>query len=185
MLEERSITKSEIESIIKGKDDFVKIDYLNRFLEKADNIEVKKFIFLNLAAVSENRGLMKEAAKQISAAADISITYREKMEFYMKEAEFLIKLGDFVSSDKVFKRAYFYGNSHEREQMKAQYFELYKMIGKIEEDKGKLRRAIKVYEKLITLIQDGEKKDIMNLIIGLYEKTGEIEKANDLRKRLS
>jgi tetratricopeptide (TPR) repeat protein len=185
MFEELKITKSEIEATIKGKDDFVKIDYLNRFLKKADNLEIKKYILLNLAGISESKGLIKEAIRQIALAVDVCLKYREKIELSMKEAELGIKIRDFDVADKAFKKALFYANSQEKMELKRQYLELYKMVGKIELDKGKIRHSIEIYKRLLSMIQDkGKQEEIIRNLIELYNRSGDISESNRLKEKL-
>jgi tetratricopeptide (TPR) repeat protein len=184
-MEERRISKSEIDSVIKGKDDFVKLDYLNRFLEKADNIEIKKYILLNLAEVSENRGLFSEAVKQISLAGEIAITYREKIEFFMKEAELWIKLKNFEMAEKAFKKSYFYGSSQEKIELKKHYEDLYKIVGDYFKYENKTQNAIDVYEKALRVCSEKDKElEILKALLKLYEKVGNFSEFNRIKEKL-
>ena len=108
------VTKQEVEESIKDKDDFIKIDYLNRYLRQADNLDLKKFLLLNLAAVNEKKNLLNDAIKNVVGAADIALTYREKRELFMKEVELWVKLGDFMMAEKALHRAFGYANEQEK-----------------------------------------------------------------------
>ncbi len=182
--EKKHLSKTEIEESIKGKDDFVKINYLQRFLEKADNLEIKKFILLNLAGINESKAMFREAIKNVSAAAEISITYREKIEFYMKETEIWIKLLDFDRAEKAFKKAQFYGNSQERIELQKKYLEVFRMQASIFENNNKTRNALSVYERLLSLVQrdNSRKMEVEGKLIELYEKLGRMKEAGGLRK---
>jgi len=178
--------KSEIEEAIKNKDDFVKINYLMRFLRNADNIETRKFILLKLAGINESRGMFREAARNVCSAADLSVTFREKIEFYMKEAEFYIKLGEFIFADKAFQKAYSYGNAQEKMEMKAQYREIYRMQAKIAEQQNKQRKAVEIYEKLYSIPQEESKRiEVKEKLIEIYEKLGRLAEARRLKNSTS
>ncbi|MEM3074840.1 MAG: hypothetical protein QW727_02780 [Candidatus Pacearchaeota archaeon] len=169
------VSKQEIEEAIKGKDDFVKINYLNRFLKKADSLDMKKFIHLNLAAINESKGLFYDAVKNVSSAGDISVTFREKRELYMKEVELWIKAGEFIFAEKAFNKAMGYGSENERVQMQIQYEDLFRAIGKSYEDQGKVRKAIEVYKRLFENTKNTSRKnEIKEKLSELYEKTGRI-----------
>lgn len=166
-------TRNEIQEAIRNKDDFVKLDYLRRYLQKADNLETKKFIFLNLAAINESRGMFAEAIKNINSAGDISITFRDKIELYMKATELYIKLGDFELADKEFQRAFSCGNSQEQIEMRTRYRDFYRVQAKIMEEKQKIRKAIALYKKLFSIRQDEKTKiEVKKKLLELYERMG-------------
>jgi len=180
-MEER-LSKAEIEEAIKDKDDFIKIDYLKRFLQKADNHEMKKFILLKLTGVCEAKNMLNEAVTNIRNAAEISITYREKIEFYMKAAELYIKLRDFENSDKVFKMAYSVGNSKERPNIIHQYKESFRMQASIAEKNGRARYAIEMLERLIRIDQPNEQRiAVRDKLVELYEKMGRMDDASKMK----
>ncbi len=181
-----NLTKSEIDSAIKDQDDFVKIDYLNRFLEKANNFEIKKYILLNLAEISEKRNLYKEAAERFSSAARVSIIYKEKREYFMKETELWIRLRDFEMAEQAFKKAFFYANHEEREELKQKYKNLYRTIGRLIESSGKIQQAIDIYEKALSMrFEKDKEEEIIKSLIGLYEKKGDFTEVNRLKEKLS
>ncbi|MFA5019783.1 MAG: hypothetical protein WC533_01650 [Candidatus Pacearchaeota archaeon] len=179
-----ALTKEEIETSIRGKDDFIKIDYLNRTLERADSFEAKKYIFLTLAGIFESKNMLKEAVRKISAAADISTTFKEKMNLYMKEAELYIRIGDFNLSEVSFRKAHSFGNNLERADLKVQYVNLFRIWAKKFELENKSRTALKIYEKLISLPQGEEQKmEVKAKLIEIYERLGMIREASSLKNR--
>jgi len=180
---DRAITKSEIEEAIRGKGDFVKIDYLKRYLEVVDSLEVKKFVLLNLAGICEANGMFGEAAKNMAVAADICLTYREKIEFFMKEAELLVKFGNFDLAEKAFERAYALGNSQEKINVKNKYHEFYRIQGELEEQQGKNRKALEVYERLLPMIENETLKlHVKEKMLELYQKLGRMKEYEELRE---
>ena len=176
------ITKQEIEDVIKGKDDFVKISYLNRYLRQVDSMEMKKFILLHLATVNESRGMYNDAIKNVASAGDISLTYREKRELYMKEVALWIKIGEFMMAEKAFHKVLGYTNDIERIDAQELYENTFRAIGKNFIDEGKYRKALDVYEKLISITKVSRRKnEVKDKLLEVYEKLGKIREYNRLR----
>ena len=168
-----TVSKFEIEDAIKNKGDFVKIDYLKRYLKVADNFEVKKYIHLTLADICEQKNMFHEAIKNISSAADMTKTFREKIDLYMKETELNIMLRDFEMADKSMKKAYAFGNSQEKMDIQIFYRELFRKHAKLLEEKGKHRIALELYEKLYSITKNPQRKiELKEKLLGLYLITG-------------
>lgn len=181
----KGASKSEIEEAVKGKGDFIKIDYLLRFLKNADNLEIKKYLHLSLAGIYESKNMLNDAVKNMASAADISTTYKDKINFHLKEAELYIKLRQFEMADKAFKRAFSQGNTTERNQIQMQYLEYYKMQAKIAENTGKNRAALEIYEKLYSLPQEDNKKQELKIkLLELYEKLGRMREYTALKNKI-
>jgi len=177
------VNKEEIEYSIKGKDDFVKIDKLKRHLKSADSLDTKKYILLMLVSICEARGLYKEAAKYIANASEITITYKEKVDLYLKEAELEIKDNQFEAAERALNSALSCTNLQEKPIVVTRYLDLYRSVGKSAEDNGKKRKAIEVYEKLIQLKQPYEKRiEIRDKLISLHETMGHIRDVERLRR---
>jgi len=176
------MTKSEIEEAIRDKGDFVKIDYLNRYLKKVDSLEMKRFILLNLASVNESRGLFNDAIKNVSAAGDISITFREKRDLYMKEVALWIKISDFMMAEKAFNKTLSYGNENDKLEIYSLYEETFRAIGKNYENQGKLRKALEVYDRLFNIVKIPQKKEeVKNKLLDIYSKLGRTREYNRLK----
>ena len=178
------VNKQEVEEAIKDKDDFIKINYLNRFLKKVDNLDMKKFLLLSLASVNESRNMIHEAVKNVSNAGDIAITYREKRELYIKEADLWIKIGNFNLAEKALHRAFSFGNTQEREEMESQYLESFRARGKNLENTRNTRKAIEVYERLLQVTKSIPKKyEVKEKLLKLYNKTGKLREHERLKGR--
>jgi len=184
-IEKKRITKLEVEEITKSnKGDFVKIDYLRRFLEQADNVEIKKFILVSLAAIYESKNMLNEAVKSVKAAGDISITFRDKIDSAMKEAELYIKIRDFEMADRAFHKAIGDANHQEKIEVQTKYYEYYKMQARIAEEQGRNRNAMEIYEKLFALLQVKESRlEIKEKLLEFYEKFGKIKEYNNLKNQ--
>lgn len=167
------VTKQDIEDTIKNKDDFIKIDYLNRYLKQVDSLEMKRFILLHLAAANENKGLLHDAIRNVSAAGDVSLTFREKRDLYMKEVSLWIKLGDFMMAEKAFHKSLGYGNDIEKMEMQELYENTFRAIGKSYMDQEKFRKALEVYEKVFSITKVNlRKNEVKDKLLELYGKLG-------------
>ena len=171
-----SITKAQIEEDLRNNGDFVKIDHLNRLLRQADSLDTRKFILLKLAEIYASKGFYPDAARNLDAAADISITYKEKMELYMREAELYVKLGQFDVADAILKKAHIQGTEKERRDMQAKYSQLYHKEAQENEKALKNRKAVEYYERIYYNIlgNDEEKARIKQKLLEIYNKLGRV-----------
>ena len=177
-----NITKSEIERAVNGKDDFVKIDYLNRYLSHIDNFDLKKFILLNLAAIHESKNMMPAAIGNITAAADIAITHKEKIELYMKVVELYIRARNFPMAENALKQAMYFAPEMEKTRLKIRYADVFWNVAKEFETKEKGRHALELYEYMLSLNQSDEKKtEIKNKLLEYYNKRGMIREYNKIK----
>ena len=171
-----SLTKSQIEEDLRVSGDFVKIDHLNRFLKQADSLDIRKFILLKLADINISKGFYPDAVKNVDAAADISITYKEKMELYMREAELYVKLGKFEVADAILKKALVQGNAREQTEIKSRYTQLYYKEAQEQEKALRNRKAVEYYERIYyNILGDGDEKVKMKVkLLDLYNKLGRV-----------
>jgi tetratricopeptide (TPR) repeat protein len=178
--EAKETKKEDIEAKLKSiGGDMLKIEYLENCLKKQSTFNIRKFVYLKLAELYQTRLMWNEAAKNVDGAAEISITFRDKMELYMKATFLLIKHGSYYDADKQFEKALACASSREKEQLKKTYKEYYLERGKEFESLKKLNNAIKVYEKLIMqgFINESEKKEINAKLVILYGKVGKVRDA--------
>ena len=177
------LTKSEIDNAIKDKDNFVKISYLNRFLKQADSMEMKKFILLSLAAINESKGLLNDAIKNVTGAAEVSITFHEKKELYMKEVSLWIKIGEYDIAEKALNKALSYSSESEKNSMRSLYEDSFRAIAKSHESLGKNRKAIEVYDKLYSITKNpAVKLETKKNLMDLYWKTGNVREYERLKR---
>ena len=178
------LTRAEVESDIRGKGDFVQIDHLKRFLLKADNTDVKKFVLLKLAAIHEIHNFLGDAARNIDSAAEIALNEKEKKDLFMKEAELLVKSEQFDLADKTFLKALSYATIREKPEMQTMYLELYRVFGAQLDKEGKQRKALGVYHKLYSLNQPLDKRlEVKQKIMNLYYAMGNLAEYNRLKDR--
>lgn len=181
----QGISKSEIEKEISGKGNFVKINYLTRFLKESGSMDVKKFIFLKLAEVYESIGMLKDAAKNYGNAGMISMRFSEKIRCFVKEAEIYIKAGDYEMADKAMRKAMGEANSLEKKEIRKTIMDFYREQATKYENGLKRAHASKIYEKLLRMnIGNREKREIREKLMKLYDKLNRRKDYLLLKKRL-
>jgi tetratricopeptide (TPR) repeat protein len=178
--EAKETKKEEIEAKLKViGGDMLKIEYLESCLKRLITFDVRKFVYLKLAELYEAKLMFNEAARNVDGAAEISITFREKMELYMKAAELLIKHCSYDAAEKSFEKAMVCSNSREREILKKKFKDMFFARAKEFETAKKFNNAIKIYEKLLIygFVGEEEKKEINKKLAVLYGKVGKIQEA--------
>ncbi len=178
--EAKETKKEEIEAKLKViGGDMLKIEYLENCLKKPITFDVRKFVYLKLAGLYEEKLMFNEAARNVDGAAEISITFREKMELYMKAAELLIKHCSYDAAEKSFEKAMVCGNFRERGILKEKFKDMFFVRVKEFETAKKFNNAIKIYEKLLIFgfVSEEEKKEINMKLAVLYSKVGKIQEA--------
>jgi len=178
----KGMSKSEIETVLADKGDFVKIDYLTKFLKEEISLDMKKFVYLKLVEIYEKKNLLTETAKTYSNLAEVAIVFSEKINFHIKEAETYIKAGLFEVADRAVKKAIHYANSMQKPEISLEIKEFYKKQAKILENQNRRRHAVKIYEKLVEMnLSDEEKFYVREKLLELYEKLGMISELNLLK----
>jgi len=178
------MTKSEIEKELADKGDFVKIEYLTRFLKESLGLEIKKFVFLKLAEIYEKTGMLTEAAKNYENAETTAIPFSEKIKYLMKAAELYVKAGYFDRTDEAMNKAIVQANSMERDDIYYTIKEFYKKQAQAYENTQKRAHAVKIYEKLLNIkINERERKEIKEKLIDLYMKLGKTKEYHFLKGR--
>ena len=179
----RDMHKDEIEAVLRGKGEFVQIDYLNRYLKLMPPIEMKKFAFLKLAQIYESRKLFSDVARSYRNIAMIAMTFKDKFEFLMKETDAWIKAGEFFEADKSMKNALIEGSISEKANTTKQVVGYYKAHAELLEKEMKRNQATKYYEKLLKMeIGESEKQIIKNKLGELYDKLGKTREKSMISK---
>lgn len=169
------MNKSEIEKELQGKGDFVKIDHLNRLLKQNPPIERRKFILIKLGEIYESKSMFSDAAKSYNGATIASLTFKEKIQYSVKEAELYIKASYLEKGEQAIKTALSHANSREKEEIITGIKSFYKRQAEVYEKEMRRNNAIKLYEKLLTMkILDFERQEIKERLMNLYEKTGKL-----------
>jgi len=178
----KNMTKKEIEEFLRGKGDFVQIDYLNRFLELDLALEIKKFANLKLAELYYQKGLFADAAKCYDSAGNFSITFREKIKYYVQAVEMFVKGASFDRADYEMKKALSEANANQKNEIYFNVKYIYKTQGEMYEKEKKKNNAVRVYEKLLEMkLNTQEKEEIKQKLLKLYQDLGKFKEAERLK----
>jgi len=179
----RDMHKDEIEAVLRGKGEFVQIDYLNRYLKLMPPIEMKKYAYIRLAQIYETRRLYADVARSYRNIAMIALTFKDKLEFLMKETEAWVKAGEFFEADKSMKNALIEGSVAEKANITKQVIGFYKTHAELLEKEMKRNQATRYYEKLLKMeIGESEKQVIKNKLSELYDKLGKIREKSMINR---
>ncbi len=174
--------KKDIEETLEGKGDFVQIDYLNKYLKEMPPLEMRKFASLKLAGIYLKKEMFIDTAKMFRNVGINSLTFKDKQNYYLKEAKSYIMANKFEESDKALKRALIEANSREKEEIYSKIIEFYKEVGEKLAEKLKREKSSKIYEKLLRMkVSDEEKEIIKGKLLDLYEKLGKRKEIDFLR----
>lgn len=177
-------TRGEIEQKLGMMSDFLKMEYLESCIKQYREFDIKKFCNQELANLYAKRNMFLEAARNAAAAAELTATFKEKVQAYMKETELWIKAGQYERADEAFRKAQASGNTMEKFEMKRAIKELYKKQAQAYERALRNANALKVYQKLIELADEQEKIEVKRKILDLYKKLGKIREYSVLQAQL-
>lgn len=175
-----SSSVAEIEAKLKTFfGDMVKIEFLENCLKQPLPNDAKRFCHLKLAELYASKLMYSQAGKNMDLAAECATSYRDKIDFHLKEINYYIKSGDYFMIDKPFKKAKAYANNKEKEMID-NHLKLSLMSQAEEfEKKNKRMNAAQIYEKLMNMpiINETEKRMIIEKLGKLYSSTGKIREA--------
>ncbi len=177
------ITSSDVAEIDRKLNtyigDMVKIEYLENCLKTMIPNDASRFCHVKLAELYTNRLMYGPAARHMESAADTAVTYKDKIEFYIKEIGILIKLGDYLFIDKAFKKALMLANNEEKLQIKSSLKQMLLAQAAEYEKKNQRSKSAQIYERLIEMpiTTDEEKKEFMAKTAALNAKLGRLTEA--------
>ncbi len=180
----KETTKEEIEAKASKMSDFLKMEYFESSLKqhRETSFEIKKYVSTQLANLYEKRSMFSEAAKNMNAIADISSTFNEKRIAFIRVIDLYIKAGTYDRADDAFKKAMACANTLEKEEIKSQTKEWYKIQAQNHEKAQKNGNALKAYEKLYSLdLNDSEKQATKQKLLLLYNRLGKIREYNAIK----
>jgi tetratricopeptide (TPR) repeat protein len=160
--------------------DMVKIEFLENCLRQLLQNDAKRFCHLRLADLYAYKLMWPLAAKNMDAAAETAVTYKDKIAYYSKEISYLLKVNDFLLIDKAFKKAMLCAsNNIEKQALKDSLKKDMLALARDYENRNKRSNAAQLYERLIEMpiTSDEEKKDLMGRVASLNSKLGKIKEA--------
>lgn len=173
-------SKAEVEAKAGSMSDFLKMEYLEECLKGNFSFDIKRFCNLNLAKIYEGRNMFSEAAKKMDAVGEISVTFREKKEAYMKAVELFIKGEYYDKADFALRKALDSCSLNEKKEIKTAVAKLLKEQAGVYEKENKRGKAVKAYGHLYRISEE-EKAEIKQKLLDLYSKLGMMREFNMLR----
>jgi tetratricopeptide (TPR) repeat protein len=167
------MSKSDIEKCLSSKGNFIKIDYLTKFLKGDIPMDVKKFAYLKLAETYESMRLFADAAQIFQNLSSLSLNINEKRRNFLQSAKFYILAGEFVKADELIRRAMSHANLSDKVIIYDDIKKFCKNVAQDYEKELKRNHASKIYEKILEMrISDSERKEIKERLNEIYEKLG-------------
>lgn len=178
------MSKSEIERELRGKGDFVQIDYLNRFLAQKPALHEKKFAFLKLIEIYEGKKMFNDIAKIYSNLVVLATSPQEKIESLIKQTKAHIQAGDFDEADKILRKTMEEVPIIKKTEIYEDIKNFYKQQAQNYEKESKRNHAIKVYEKMLGLkITDSERNEVKQKLLELYDRLGKFRESSVIDHR--
>ncbi len=167
-----------LSELSKMRTDLNKISYLEKTLRLNYSFEVKRFILAELVKLYEERLMFDKAAVAMSNRAGIDITFREKIESYLKAGELYARAGKIEDSEAMFTRAVRDASIEQKAKILLARKNIYITSAKNLERVGKRASALKFYEKLIKMkLNDLEKQEIKQKLLDMYKRLGKFKEA--------
>lgn len=176
--------KEQIEAKIKNMSDFVKMEYLESCLRTLPDVNVSKYCYKKLSELYERKIMYSEAAKYIAKFGELCVGAKEKIAAIIKEAELLIKAGQYDPAIYLYKKAMSFADTTGKFEIKRNMIAFYKKEAEILEKSNRSSAALKIYEKIINYVADAEKDEIKKKMLELYKNLGRISEYIKLKKEL-
>lgn len=178
------MARGEIERELKGKGDFVQIDYLTRFIAQKPPLHEKKFAFMKLIEIYEKKGMFNDIAKIYSNLAILATSPQERIDSLIKEIKSYIQGGRFEEADATMRRVMDEVTIVKKADIYEDIKNFYKKQAEIFEKESKRNHSIKVYEKLLSMkITDVERNEVKGKLLNLYEQLGKFRESSALGHR--
>jgi tetratricopeptide (TPR) repeat protein len=181
----KEMTKVEIEKEINNQGDYVQIDNITRFMRENIPTDIRKFVSLKLVVIYERRNMFADAAMIYEKLVEISVLRTDKVNYFTKAAECYIRAGFFDKADLDVKKANSEATAIEKTKITNSIRDFYKNQAQIYETERRRDRAVKTYEKMLTLnYSDAEKKEINQKLSVLYKSLGRVEQYMAIQKKI-
>lgn len=180
----RDVSREEIENELRGKGEYVQIDYLNRFISSGPSMLMKNYAYSRLTEIYERKKSYGELGKTYESLAVFSINIQDRVNNFMKAAESYVKDGSFERADTALRKAMTEAKESERAMLYMKLKDFYKQQALGFEKDMKRAQAVKVYEKVMLMrISESEKEEVKKKLIDLYGKLGKYREKELLENR--
>ena len=178
------MSRSEIEKELKGKGDFIQIDYLNRFIAQKPPLHEKKFAFMKLIEIYESKKMFNDVAKIYNNLVMLALSPQERIDYMIKETKSFIQGGRFDDADSVMRRAMDDVTIVRKADIYEDIKRFYRQLAESYEKENRRNNAVKVYEKFLSMkISEQERSEVKSKLLGLYDQLGKFRESSVLSKR--
>ena len=177
-------TKEEIVVKAKTMSDFLKMEYFERCLVQFRDPQIIKYCYAELTKLYEGRSMYTDAIRYLSKLQALTTLAQEKYALYEKELELIVKAGQYDRVSEVYKMAIKTTNEIQAMNLKRKIIHWYQQEAQKYEATHKSVAALKVYERLISLLVDAEKKEAQKKLLALYKNLGKIKESIELEKAI-
>jgi len=180
-----TITKEEILKNLTGKNDEIKLEFLEKVTKNVEaDQETRKTAFILMTDIYIKKMWWGNAAKAFMNAADLAKTFDEKKDLFFKSGMYFVKSDDYFTAEDTFRKAMVLAAKKDREPMKETVINVYLNLAREYESKRMQTKAISVYTKTLTLNLPIEKaNEIRDKMAVLYEKIGKPREATQIRQQ--
>ncbi|MCA9485771.1 MAG: hypothetical protein KC506_02925 [Nanoarchaeota archaeon] len=181
----KEISRKEIEARFEEMSDYVRIDYLSSCLKNHLDFDTRKFVLVKLAGLFEAKGMYHDAARAMKSASEINTNVQNKIGDFVKSVELFVRAGDYDMADVIMKKVLSSVSIPRAREIEGTIKEIYKIQGRACIQKNRRKQATLAYERLLEFnLEEGEKDEIRNKLLELYNQVGDIAQYNKLKKKL-
>jgi tetratricopeptide (TPR) repeat protein len=181
----KEMNKEEIEREFAGKGDYVLIDNITRFLKENVPQDTRRVAYLKLVGIYERRNMFFEAADIYKKLSEIALKSFDKNDYLIREADCYIKSGMFEKADAAIARISDGVKQTEKNRIMLYIAQAYKKQAEVYEKEKRRNKAMKTYEKLLTMnIPEDEKSEINQKLSGLYRELGMIDEYMKIKSKI-
>jgi len=176
--------REEIEARVNTMSDFVKMEYLESCLKIFHDVNISKYCYKKLSELYEKKIMYSESAKYMAKFEEVCVGTKEKIAAIIKEAELLIKAGQYDPAVYLYKKAMSFADTTGKFEIKRNMILFYTQEAATLEKSNRGTAALKIYEKIINHVTDAEKDEIKKKMLVLYQNLGRISEYIKLQKEL-
>jgi len=176
--------REEIEAKVNTMSDFVKMEYLESCLRTIHEVNISRYCYKKLAELYENKKMYSEAVKYMAKFAELCVGTKEKIAAIIKEAELLIKAGQYDEAIYLYKKAMSFADTTGKFEIKRNMILFYRQEAEALEKSNRGTAALRIYEKIVNYVADAEKEEIKKKMLELYKRLGRVTEYIKLKTEL-
>jgi len=184
--EKEKLTEDDVNEKLRSLSSTLQQEYLENLLKRfVLDQNIKILASKRLADLYARKGLWLNAARIMESAADSSPIFKERKDLYMKTGILYLKALNYLLATDSFKKALEAASPLEKAKLQEEINDLYLVEAEELDKKGKMAKAVQIYERILRTNPDAQKKrKISERLMVLYEKLGKIKDSLEMRDSL-